>query len=57
MITGNTYDGPNDVSERLERIEKRLDTSQRSGGGVGCCGMFMLLWVINLLYQILEKVS
>jgi hypothetical protein len=57
MITGNSYEQPGDIDARLDRIEKRLDTSQRGGGGVGCCGMFMLLWVIYLLYQILEKVS
>ncbi len=57
MITGNNYEQPNDLNDRLDRIEKRLDTSQRGGGGVGCCGMFFALWVIYLLYQILDKVS
>ena len=57
MITGNTYDDPSDMNQRLDRIEQKLDNSQRGGGGLGCCGMFFLIWVIYLLYQILDKVS
>lgn len=42
------------VEERLDRIEVRLE---RGGGGVGCCGFVLLLYVIYLLQQILAHVE
>lgn len=42
------------VEHRLGRIEVRLE---RAGGGVGCCGFLMLVYVIYLLHQILDHLS
>lgn len=40
---------------RLDRLEARLDQTQKGSGGVGCCGGLALLYIIWLLWQILER--
>lgn len=45
------------IDERLDRIEKKLSQTRTSGGGVGCLGLALFVWVIALLYEILEKLG
>lgn len=40
---------------RLDRLEARLDQTQKGSGGVGCCGGLALLYIIYLLWQVLER--
>jgi tetrahydromethanopterin S-methyltransferase subunit G len=57
--------GPrNDVSERLDRIEARLDEVQQrlanlktGGGGIGCLGFGLFVLVLLKLSEILELLS
>lgn len=44
-----------EIEARLDRIEKKLGQSQAGGGGIGCLGFVLFVWVILQLAEILER--
>ena len=42
------------LEERLERIERKLDRTSTSSGGIGCLGFVLFLIVIGMLNNVLK---
>jgi len=43
------------IEARLDQIEKKLGQSQAGGGGIGCLGIALFVWVLSMLNQILDR--